>query len=83
MSSSSLSPFPYLLRPIARLYLIKRSAHDRELLPRFATPDKTLAPGRDNTAGREKKMLALVAMHFASHRMVTAASIYYARYICG
>jgi len=50
----SLSPFPYLPRPIARLYLIKRSAHDRELLPRFATPDKTLALGRDNKAGEEK-----------------------------
>lgn len=49
----SLSPFPYLPRPIARLYLIKRSAHDRELLLYFATPDKTLA--RRRSRAREEK----------------------------
>jgi len=55
----SLSPFPYLPRPIARLYLIKRSAHDRELLPRFVTPDKTLAPGRQEEKNACSRCYAL------------------------
>lgn len=74
-----LSPFPYLLRLIARLYLIKCFTRDREPFPRFATRDKTLAPVRDNTPGRDKKNACFSLLCTSHHRKVTAAGIYYAR----
>lgn len=61
----SLSPFPYLPRTIARFYLIKRFARDRELLLRFVCQIKRSCLN-GTVRQTEKKMLTLVAMHFAS-----------------